>query len=122
MTDGFARPPPGIFSLEGTRHGPGRGFPGTYWNEQCDEASKLSGAAQPAIPGEHLLVYAKGVGHSMNISIQTVENKVPSAAISPVPNHPGLCQVVISVPNIIMQKDDLRPYPGIGRKVVLVPA
>ncbi len=60
---------------------------------------------QPAIPGERLLIYATGVGDLMNLSVQIGESKVLAAAINPVPNHPGLYQVVVSMPNIVMQKD-----------------
>jgi hypothetical protein len=61
--------------------------------------------AQPAIPGERLLIYATGVGQLTNASVQISDYQVP-AAINPVPNHPGLYQVVVSMPNTVIQKDD----------------
>jgi len=60
---------------------------------------------QPAIPGERLLIYATGVGDLMNLSVQIGESKVLAAAINPVPNHPGLYQVVVLMPNTVMQKE-----------------
>ena len=56
---------------------------------------------------EQLLVYATGVGQLTNISVQIGEYQVPAAAASPVPNHPGLYQIVVSMPKIVMQKDGL---------------
>jgi uncharacterized protein (TIGR03437 family) len=64
-------------------------------------------SGQPAISGEQLLVYATGVGHLTNVSVQIGEYIVPAAAINSVPNHPGLYQIVVSVPATVMQTDDL---------------
>jgi uncharacterized protein (TIGR03437 family) len=41
-----------------------------------------------------------------NISVQIGEHQVPAAA-TPVPGHAGLYQVVVSVPDLVMQKDDV---------------
>jgi uncharacterized protein (TIGR03437 family) len=98
---------PGIFSLDGS--GKGQGW---VLRESTDANSvamvrnyRVSG--QPAISGERLLVYATGVGRLTNISVQIGEYKIPAAAINPVPNHPGLYQIVVSVPSTVMQTDDL---------------
>jgi hypothetical protein len=47
-----------------------------------------------------------GVGCLTDISVQIGEYKVPAAAINSVPNHPGLYQIVLFMPNIVVQKKD----------------
>jgi uncharacterized protein (TIGR03437 family) len=100
---------PGIYSLDGSGMGQGWVLRESTVTDSVAMVRNYRVAGQPAIPGERLLIYATGVGHLTNISVQIGESKVPAAAISPVPNHPGLYQIVVSVPSIVMQKKDDLP-------------
>jgi len=98
---------PGIFSLDGSGTGQGWVLGESAGTNSVAMVRNYRVPAQPAIPGDRLLIYATGVGQLTNTSVQMGEYQVPAAAINPVPNHPGLYQVVVSVPNIVIQKDDL---------------
>jgi len=98
---------PGIFSLDGTGTGHGWVLRESTGTTSVAMVRNYRVPGQPAIAGESLLIYATGVGHLTNISVQIGEYQVPAAAINPVPNHLGLYQVVVSMPNIVMQTDDL---------------
>ena len=78
--------------------------------------------AQPAIPGERLLVYATGIGSLTDISVRIGEFQVTPAAVNPVPNTPGLYQVVVAVPELVTQTDNLllslSGYGPEGNKVI----
>jgi len=98
---------PGIFSLDGS--GTGQGWvtrEGTGTNSVA-MVRNYRVPAQPAMPGDRLLIYATGIGQLTNVFVQIGESKVPTAVIKPVPNRPGLYQVVVSMPNIVTQKDKL---------------
>jgi uncharacterized protein (TIGR03437 family) len=96
---------PGIFSLDGAGTGQGWVLREGAKTDSVAMVRNYRVSGQPAIPGERLLVYATGVGGLTNVSVQIGEFKVPALAINPVPNHAGLYQVVVSVPNIVMQKN-----------------
>jgi uncharacterized protein (TIGR03437 family) len=98
---------PGIFSLDGSGTGQGWVARESTGTKSVVMVRNYRVPAQPAIAGEQLLIYATGLGRLTNVFVQVGESKVPAAAINPVPNHPGLYQVVISMPNIVIQKDDL---------------
>jgi uncharacterized protein (TIGR03437 family) len=100
---------PGVFSLDGSGTGQGWALRESTKTNSVAMVRNYRVRGQPASPGEPLLIYATGVGDLTNISVQIGESKVPAAAINPVPNHPGLYQVVVSVPKIVMQKDDDLP-------------
>jgi uncharacterized protein (TIGR03437 family) len=100
---------PGIFSLDGSGTGQGWVLRESTKSNSVAMVRNYRVSGQPATPGERLLVYVTGVGHLTSISVQIGESKVPAAAINPVPNHPGLYQVVVSMPNIVMQKNDDLP-------------
>jgi uncharacterized protein (TIGR03437 family) len=100
---------PGIFSLDGSGAGQGWILRGSTETNSVAMVRNYRVPAQPAIAGERLLIYATGIGQLTNISVQIGESKVPASAINPMPNHPGLYQVVVSMPNIVMQKDDDLP-------------
>jgi uncharacterized protein (TIGR03437 family) len=97
----------GIFSLDGSGLGQGWVLREGAGTSTVAMIRNYRGAAQPAIPGEGLLIYATGIGQLSNVSVQIGEAKVPAAAINPVPNHPGVYQVAVSMPNISMQNGDL---------------
>jgi uncharacterized protein (TIGR03437 family) len=89
---------PGIFSLDGTGKGQG-------WVLLKDSAGlaivrnrRLEG--QPAIPGGQVLLYATGIGRLVNISVQIGEFQVTPVAIDAVPEHPGVFQVTVPVPDV----------------------
>jgi uncharacterized protein (TIGR03437 family) len=98
---------PGIFSLDGTGTGQGWVLRESNATNSVAMVRNYRVPAQPAIPGERLLIYATGLGNLTNISVQLGDLKIPATAINPVPNHPGLYQVVVSMPNTVVQKDDL---------------
>jgi uncharacterized protein (TIGR03437 family) len=97
---------PGIFSLDGT--GTGQGWVLVEGTSSLAMVRNYLVQAQPAISGERLLFYATGVGGLADVSVQIGEFQGPPHAINSVPNHPGLYQVVVSVPDLaVMQKGDL---------------
>ncbi|MGA3240835.1 MAG: hypothetical protein ABSG03_31575 [Bryobacteraceae bacterium] len=98
---------PGIFSLDGTGTGQGWVLRESAATNSVAMVRNYRVSAQPAIPGERLLIYVTGLGNLTNISVQLGESKIPATAINPVPNHPGFYQVEVSMPNTVMQKDDL---------------
>jgi uncharacterized protein (TIGR03437 family) len=97
---------PGIFSLDGSGTGQGWVARESTGTNSVAMVRNYRIPSQPATLGERLLIYATGVGQLTNMSVQISEYQVP-VAINPVPNHPGLYQVVVSMPNIVIQKDDL---------------
>jgi uncharacterized protein (TIGR03437 family) len=98
---------PAIFSLDGSGTGQGWVLRDSTDTNSVAMVRNYRVSGQPAISGEQLLVYATGVGHLTNVSVQIGEYIVPAAAINSVPNHPGLYQIVVSVPATVMQTDDL---------------
>jgi uncharacterized protein (TIGR03437 family) len=98
---------PGIFSLDGSGTGQGWVLRESTGTNSVAMVRNYRVPSQPATAGEQLLVYATGVGQLTNISVQIGESKVSAAEINPVPNHPGLYQIVVSTPNVVMQNDDL---------------
>jgi hypothetical protein len=98
---------PGIFSLDGSGTGQGWVARESIGTNSVAMVRNYRIPAQPAVAGERLLIYATGIGQLTNISVQIGGSKVPAEATKPVPNYLGLYQVVISVPNILIQQDDL---------------
>jgi uncharacterized protein (TIGR03437 family) len=96
---------PGIFSLDGS--GVGQGWVLLEGTNSAAMVRNYRVPAQPAIPGERLLLYATGIGSLTNISVQIGEFQAPPAAVNPVPNHAGLYEVVVDVPELVVQNDNI---------------
>ncbi|MGO9527004.1 MAG: putative Ig domain-containing protein [Verrucomicrobiia bacterium] len=96
---------PGIFSLDGS--GLGQGWILLEGTDNVAMIRNYRVPAQPAVPGERLLLYATGIGNLTNISVQIGEYQALPAAVKAVPNHSGLYQVVVSMPDLGLQKNDL---------------
>jgi len=90
---------PGIFSLDGS--GAGQGWAVLEGSQSVAMVRNYRVEAQPAVSGDRLVVYATGVGQLTNVFLQIGEDKVPAASINVVPNHAGLYQVVVSVPDLV---------------------
>jgi uncharacterized protein (TIGR03437 family) len=91
---------PGLFSVDGS--GSGQGYVLVEETRTLAVVRNYRLPGQPAIPGERLLVYATGVDRLTNISIQIGETQIKPIAVNPVPEHPGLLQIVISIPDGVM--------------------
>jgi uncharacterized protein (TIGR03437 family) len=63
--------------------------------------------SQPAISADRVVLYATGIDTLTGISVHIGEVQVAPASVSPVPNHPGLFQIVVSVPAGIKANGDL---------------
>jgi trimeric autotransporter adhesin len=87
---------PGIFSLDGS--GAGQGWVVLEGTDNLAMLPNYLVSAQPAIPGERLLLYVTGLGNLVNVSVQLGAVQVTPGAITPVPDHPGLYQVNVSMP------------------------
>jgi hypothetical protein len=55
-------------------------------------------AGQPAVPGDHVTIYATGLQRASNVSARFGNLTVAPDSITQVPNAPGLFQVMITVP------------------------
>ena len=62
---------------------------------------------QPAIAGERVLLYATGIDRLANLSAQIGDERVATAAISPVPGHVGLFEVAVFLPERAVKNGDL---------------
>lgn len=89
---------PGIFSLNGT--GGGQGWILLKDTNGLATVRNRQLAGQPAMPGDRVLVYATGIDRLANISMEIGAYRVTPASIDAVPNHPGLFQLAVDVPDI----------------------
>jgi uncharacterized protein (TIGR03437 family) len=97
---------PGIFTQDGS--GTGQGLVLVEGNNSLAMVRNYRIQAQPAAAGERLVIYATGVDRLANIVVQMGELKTPAMAIQPVPDRPGLYQVVVEVPDLVKQTDLVR--------------
>jgi uncharacterized protein (TIGR03437 family) len=65
-------------------------------------------AAQPAMAGDRVVVYATGIDHLTNIAAKIGDNQVAPAAMGPVANRPGLSWVAVVIPDSIA-RDNYAP-------------
>ncbi len=96
---------PGLFSVDGS--GSGQGYVLLEGARTLAVVRNYRLPGQPAVPGEHLLVYATGIDRLTNISIQIGEAQIKPIAVNPVPEQPGLLQIVISIPDGVMGESSL---------------
>ena len=97
---------PGIFSLDGSGTGQGRIL--LQGTDLVAMVRNYQVAAQPAIAGETVVLYATGLGNLTDISIHVGEHEVTPQAVNAVPGHPGIYQVIVSMPDLELQKDDVQ--------------
>jgi len=88
---------PGIFAADGSTSGQGLVF--------LDGASKLAmvrnylSAAEPARPGDRILIFATGIGAASNVLVRIGEAEIPAQPVTPVPGRPGVSQIAAIVPD-----------------------
>ncbi len=94
---------PGLFSLDGSGRGQGRvslrgtNDPAMIRNYQI--------AGQPVAAGEQVVSYGTGIGDLTNIVLQVGESEVATAAVTPVPDRPGLYQICFTIPSMAPGND-----------------
>jgi hypothetical protein len=65
-------------------------------------------AAQPAMAGDRVVVYATGIDRLTNISARIGDSQIAPAAMGPVPNRPGVFWIALSVPDGITRDNNAR--------------
>ncbi|HTX39978.1 MAG TPA: putative Ig domain-containing protein [Bryobacteraceae bacterium] len=96
---------PGIFSLDGS--GKGQGWVVDEGTGAVAVVRNYRVPGQPAVAGERLLIYATGIGNLTNVSVQIGAYPALPAAVAAVPNHAGLYQVAVTMPDLDFQQDSL---------------
>jgi uncharacterized protein (TIGR03437 family) len=56
-------------------------------------------AAQPAMAGDRVVVYATGIDRLTNIYAKIGDSQIAPAAMGPVPNRPGVFWVAVVIPD-----------------------
>jgi uncharacterized protein (TIGR03437 family) len=96
---------PGIFSVDGS--GTGQGSILLEGTDSLATVRNYRVSGQPAMHGERLVVYATGIDRLTNIVVRIGDVPVSPAAVKPVLNHPGLYQVVVSMPDQVLQAHEV---------------
>jgi len=86
---------PGLFSLDGSGAGQGRVFRNGAGGVAIIRNYLVTG--QPVQAGDQVISYGTGLGNLSNISVK-IGDEVTAASVTPVQDHPGLYQVLLTVP------------------------
>ena len=96
---------PGIFSLDDTGSGQGLILVESTGGVAMVRNGQMPG--QPAISGDRLVLYATGIGSLNDISAQIGGYPALPAGVTPVPDYPGLYQVLVTLPESLSQGGNL---------------
>jgi len=86
---------PGIFSVDGSGDGQGSVLHEDHPSLAMVRNYRL--AAQPAMAGDRVVVYATGIDRLTNISAKIGDSQIAPAAMGPVPNRAGVFWVAVVV-------------------------
>jgi uncharacterized protein (TIGR03437 family) len=87
---------PGIFSVDGSGDGQG-----SVLHEDRSSLAMVRNyrlAAQPAMAGDRVMVYATGVDRLTNIAAKIGDRQIAPAAMGPVANRPGVFWIALAIP------------------------
>ncbi|MBS1857035.1 MAG: hypothetical protein JST11_16820, partial [Acidobacteria bacterium] len=97
---------PGVFSLDGS--GSGEGLVLLEHSRAVAVVRNYQLPSQPAVPGERIVFYATGVDHLTNLSVHLGDRQVAPVSVKPVPDHVGLFEISVAVPDDAADNSDLR--------------
>jgi uncharacterized protein (TIGR03437 family) len=96
---------PGLFSLDGT--GAGQALALVEDSSKVAMAQNYRIAAQPALAGERIRLYATGIDRLSNVSVRVGEAQIAPTAIRAVGERPGLFEVIVTLPETIDKSGEI---------------
>jgi hypothetical protein len=96
---------PGIFSVDGS--GLGQAWAVIADSQLVAMVANTQVEAEPAAPGDRVLIYATGVDRLSNITVEFGGARVAPSSITAVPDQPGMFEVAASVPRDLAKGGDV---------------